>query len=418
MVTERGAGLLIGAAFTWLLGRFLGVPELYVVAGAGCALAGLSVASVWLGSARLDAGRTVSPARIAWGGRTVVRVALRNTGRLPSGLLLVSDEIPYALADAPRFSVPGLARRAQVDLGYELHGAGRGRYDVGPARVRLRDPFGLAERVRRVGATAELVVYPRVERLGGGVPAAGRQGDGGAHRRTLLHAGDDFSTIREWAPGDDVRLVHWPSSAHRDRLMVRQFEQPYEPLATLVCDTRALVHRGAGPASTLETAVTAVASVAGHLAAHGHRLRLALPEDRETPPIQPLERLMDRLAMVEASRETSLAPALGGLAGRASGGLLVAALAPPADGGERLGAHPDIRALLAAGRPYSVRIALVVDTGALAGPRGGQERPAALLAAALHGAGWRTALLRPGAPMSDAWNRVAGPTAMVLGGAR
>lgn len=413
MVSERGAGLLIGAAFTWLLGRFLGVPELYVVAGAACALVGLAVASVWLSATRLDGSRTVTPARIGWGARAVVRMELRNCGRLPSGVLLVSDEIPYTLGDAPRFAVPALPRRVAVPLAYELRGAGRGRYHVGPMRVRLRDPFGLAERARRVGDTAELVVYPRVEALGHGVPAAPRQGEGGSHRRTLLHAGDDFSTIREWAPGDDVRLVHWPSSAHRNRLMVRQFEQPWEPMATLLCDTRRAVHRGVGPDSTLESAVTAIASVAAHLSEHAHRLRLALPEDREVPETAHLDQLMDRLAVTDASEEPSLVPALGALSGRGAGGLLVAALAPPATG-DASGAHPDVRALFTAGRLYSVRIALIVDTGT----RTGGHAAATTLASVLQGAGWRAATLRAGAPILEAWNHVAGPGALAFGGAR
>lgn len=416
MVTERGAGLLIGAAFTWLVGRFLGVPELYIVAGAGCALVGLAVASVWLSATRLEVTRDVSPARIAWGGQALVRVDLRNAGRLPAGMLLVSDEVPYALADAPRFAVPGLPRRGLVELAYELRGAGRGRYDLGPARVRLRDPFGLAERMRRVGETAELVVYPRVERLPGGAPMAPRQGEGSAHRRTLLHAGDEFSSIREWAPGDDIRLVHWPSSAHRNRMMVRQFEQPWEPLATLVCDTRAVVHRGAGPDSTLETAVTAIASVATHLDQHGHRLRMVLPGDRQVPEIADTGRLMDRLAVAEASLERDLTSALGLLAGRGAGGLLIAALGVPAQGPARPGGdvEPDVRALIVTGRAYSVRVALIVDSA----PRPTDDRPAARLAAALQGAGWRTALLRPGAPVGEAWQRVAGTTASPVGGVR
>jgi uncharacterized protein (DUF58 family) len=410
MITERGAGVLIGAAFAWLLGRFLGVPELYVLAAGALVLTALAVAAVWLSAGRIEVDRTVSPTRVAWGRRTQVTVTLRNRGRLATGLLLVVDEVPFTLADGPRFVLGGLAREQETAVGYELSGATRGRYLLGPALLRLRDPFGLAERARRVGERSELVVYPRLEHLGHGVPAAPRQGEGGSRRRTLLHSGDEFSTIREWHAGDDIRLVHWPSSAHRARLMVRQFEQPYEPQATLLCDTRSALHRGAGPDSTVETAISATASVSELLARFGHRLRLLLPDDAELVQAEP-QRIMDRLAEAVPSQRPSLSSALALLSGRAGGGLLIAVLAPPA--GAAQGIHPDILALLAAGRGYSVRIALIVDTAAAS--RTG--RPAAAMAAALHAGGWRTVTHRPGAPLADSWRRVAGSVALAAGGA-
>jgi uncharacterized protein (DUF58 family) len=410
MVTERGAGVLIGAAFAWLLGRFLGVPELYVLTAGALALTALSVAAVWRSAGRLDAERAVSPTRVGWGRRTQVTLTLRNRGRLATGLLLVVDEAPYGLADGPRFVLGGLPRAGHAAVGYELSGAARGRYLLGPALVRLRDPFGLAERTRPVGERSELVVYPRVDHLGHGVPAAPRQGEGGRRPRALLHAGDEFSTIREWNAGDDIRLVHWPSSAHRARLMVRQFEQPYEPQATLWCDTRSAVHRGTGAESTVETAISAAASVSELLGGYGHRLRLLLPDDLDLAQADP-QRIMDRLAEAAPSQRTSLAGPLALLAGRAGGGLLIAVVAPPVGAGT--GLHPDTVALLSAGRAYSVRIALVVDTAAM--PRAGQ--PAAAMAAALHAGGWRTAVHRPGTPLAQSWRRVAGAAALAAGGA-
>lgn len=414
MVTERGAALLIASAFAWLLGRFLGVPELYVLAAAAASLVALGLAAVWLSGVRLSARRGLAPERIAWGGRSRVVLELRNTGRLPTGTLLVHDETSRILGDAPRFVVPGLRRRGAVRLAYEAHGNARGRYPVGPVHVRVRDPYGLAERGRLVGEPTTLVVYPRVEPLAGGVPLAPRQGGGGRQRRSLLHAGDEFSTVREWAPGDDIRLVHWPSTAHRARLMVRQFEQPLEPEVTLLVDTRAAVHSGAGPVSTMETAITAAASVAHHLDGQRQRMRLHLPDDRLPPASEPLPRVMDRLAEADAAVEESLGPVLGRCAATRAGGLLVAVLAPPpVDDPAAMSAHPDVRALVSATRGYSVRTAFVVDTVARANAR----RPADLFARTLAAAGWRTATLRPGTPVTEAWGRLA-PAGVAAGGAR
>lgn len=411
MITERGAGLLIGSAFAWLMGRFLGVPELYVVACATLGLVILAVVAVWLSTTRLEVQRDLTPAQVAWGSRTLVTVRLRNNGRFGSGLVLVGDDVPFTLADAPRFAVPVLPRHHQAVLSYELAGVGRGRYGIGPARIRLRDPFGLAERVRLVGPTSTLIVYPRVVGLAA-VPTAERRGEGGVRRRALLNSGDEFATIREWAPGDDVRMVHWPSSAHRSRLMVRQFEQPYEPLATLVCDTRAAVHVGVGSESTVETAVTAVASIAAHLHAHGHRLRVRLPDDTAKLTADDYDLIMDRLAVAAPSAASALAPTLAAVAGRTAGGLLVAALAPPRTNSPTAAA--DMEAIVAAGRGYSVRIALIVNTAG----RLITDPPAHAMSTALHRAGWRTAVVQSVADVPDAWAQVAGQGALTLGGSR
>lgn len=399
MPTERAAALLIGSAFAWLLGRFLGVPELYVLAAASSLLPVLAVALVWLPGRRLEVDRAVSPRRIAWGGTSRSVVRLRNPGRLPTGLLLVEDPVHYGLTEATRFAVPALPPGVEVRLVAELHGGARGRHEIGPLRVRRRDPFGLAERAVDVGDAAELLVHPRVESIGEGLPEA--PGDGGGRQRSLLHGGDEFATLRAWAPGDDLRLVHWPSTARRGQVLVRQFEQSLEADTALLCDTRAAVHHGAGSTSSFEAVLSAAASVAAHLARHHHRLRLVLPDDAAAQA-EELERVMDRLAAAAPAGSLGLGPALARLGAARHRGALVAVVAPPAVPVHELAGHPDVRALVAAGAGHRVRLALVVETG-----RG----PAELLVGTLRAAGWQAATHRPGTPLAPAWRTLtsAGP---------
>jgi uncharacterized protein (DUF58 family) len=88
-----------------------------------------------------------------------------------------------------------------------------------------------------------------------------------------VHGEDDAAT-REYRRGDDLRRVHWRSTARTGELMVRREEQPWESRATVVLDTRAHAHRGEGPTASFEWAVSAAASIAVHLRQAGYKLRL------------------------------------------------------------------------------------------------------------------------------------------------
>ena len=80
--------------------------------------------------------------------------------------------------------------------------------------------------------------------------------------------------MREYRRGDDLRRVHWRSSARVGELMVRREEQPWQSRATVFLDNRAGAHRGQGIASSLEAAVSAAASIAVHLSQRGFTVRL------------------------------------------------------------------------------------------------------------------------------------------------
>ncbi len=243
MITRRGALLLVGAVALWALGRFLGVSELYVVAGATAALVAAGVAAVRLSTATISVRRRVTPSRIPGGGHGTVAIDVRNDARFPAALMLAEDACHHALSDPPRFVVAGLGAGRTTTLHYPLAGETRGRYVVGPLRVRVRDAFGVAQRLRRYSNTDEVVVYPRIEPLGGPANPGSPRGSGSSDVRRLFTVGDEFYTMREYVQGDDLRQVHWPSTAHRQTLMVRQQEQPWQAQATVFCDTRQAAHR-------------------------------------------------------------------------------------------------------------------------------------------------------------------------------
>ena len=398
MVTRRGGALIVGAAVLWAVARFLGVPELYVVAVATFALVLCATIAVRISTANVSVRRHVAGDRILAGGTGEVSLELRNDARLPAALLLVEDTCPTALAPPPRFIVPGLGAGRTTGLSYVLHGEARGRYTVGPMRLRVRDPFGLAQRIRRYKGTEDVVVYPRIEPLEEQPAPGSHTGSGTSALRRLFNTGDEFYTMREYVTGDDLRQVHWPSTAHRQKLMVRQQEQPWEAQATVVCDTRRNAHRYLGPDSPVEKAISLAASLVWHLADDGFTLRLMTDADQRPPVITPWTAMLDRLAEIEPSRTPALAPALQRLRGGNSEGLLaVVAATPP--GTDAVARHPDVRAMLQAGRSFSGRLALVVDNG--------HARRAWEMVGVLRTAGWRATAITPHQTLASQWRTLA-----------
>src|SRR4029453_1872344 len=88
-----------------------------------------------------------------------------------------------------------------------------------------------------------------------------RAGSGENRPRAIASAGEEDATVREYRDGDDLRRVHWRSTARRGELMVRREEQPWQSRCAMFLDARTISHHGHGPSSSLEWAVSAAASI-------------------------------------------------------------------------------------------------------------------------------------------------------------
>jgi uncharacterized protein (DUF58 family) len=273
-MTTRGRGFLAAGATASGCAVLLGQQDLLRV---GVLLVLLPVVSAWfLGRSRYRLGlvRTVVPAQVAAGTPARVQLDLTNDGRMPTGLLLLEDQVPYLLGTRPRFVVDRMGPRWKRTVGYSVRSDVRGKYPIGPMSVRVSDPFGLVELTRAFRSTSSLVVTPVVVPLPP-IPLSGMlTGSGDNRPRAFATGSAEDVTVREYRRGDDLRRVHWRSSAHAGELMVRREEQPWQSRATLFVDNRLRTHRGRGAASSLEQAVSAAASIAVHLVQRGFVVRL------------------------------------------------------------------------------------------------------------------------------------------------
>ena len=401
-LTIRGRAFLAAGITALVCAVALGYDELVRV-GALLVLLPLATA-FFLGRSRYRLGlvRSLSPAQVPAGQQARVELALTNDGRVPTGMLLLEDQLPYALGPRPRFFVDRMTASWRRDVGYVVRAEVRGRFEVGPMRVRLSDPFGLVRLERTFRSTSTLVVTPPVVPLPG-IPLSGAWTGSGDNRPRAYAAGSaEDITVREYRQGDDLRRVHWRSSAHAGELMVRREEQPWQSRATLFVDNRTFAHRGTGSASSFEHAVTIAASVAVHLVRRGFSVRLvtAQGEDRtapwreqgamatETAPV------LESLAVLETTSDERLDGRWLVQAGHC--GLLVAVLGEV----EEL----DTPALTRMRHASAGALALVLDVPAW---RGSQADATADRTVGWLGArGWRAVSTGPDDPLPSVWQEL------------
>jgi uncharacterized protein (DUF58 family) len=197
-----------------------------------------------------------------------VEVELEGQRRLPTASVTLVETIErVGRRVTPLEAGPRGRRRAR----YLLRSLPRGRYAFPEARALLHDPFGLQRTEISLPGTAALLVFPRIvplERLfSEGGPGA-QQG-----RRLLLRrpVGYDIHGVREYEQGESLRRVHWPTTARRGQLMVKELEDSPSDEIAVVLDAQAGAHAGAPPDSSFDLQVRAAASLLHAQARRGRR---------------------------------------------------------------------------------------------------------------------------------------------------
>ena len=209
----------------------------------------------------------------------------------------------------PRRDDIAAGRRPAHAATYRLPTDRRGLLDIGPLQARRTDPFGVASRTTEVAGPAHLTVLPSVEPLhrlpesagvddplaGASRPIAGSPGGGG------------FAALREYVAGDDLRRVHWPSSARTGDLLVRKEDPPWQGHLTLLLDARA----GHVSAERFEYAVTGAASIVHAVSRLGDRIRLLITDGTDSGLVDARaarETLLEHLALVEVHDDAASLP--------------------------------------------------------------------------------------------------------------
>jgi uncharacterized protein (DUF58 family) len=270
VLTRPGALSVLGSVAALAAGRAFGVAELFVLGATGLVLVAAAVAWVRRPAPTVVLERRVHPPRPAAGSTARVEVDVANRGGRATPVLEVVDAVEGTTG--ARLVVGPIPPQQRHLLGYRLPTARRGRLAIGPLHAQLVDPFGLARRRLPGPGVVHVTVLPAVAPLPLGPVGGGDQEPmAGLSTSAMATTGiEDLATLRPYVVGDDLRRVHWPSSAHADDLLVRRDEERWQGHLTVVLDQRPSSMSPDG----FEEAVSAAASLVHAAAEAGDRIRL------------------------------------------------------------------------------------------------------------------------------------------------
>lgn len=318
MLSATGWGVLFSGVALTGAGYGLGYSEALVL-GSACLLA-VVVAVVWTAPrTELTARRRIAPRKVSRGDDADGVVTLVNTGRGTRRGLRATDlcgGVPLGV------DVPVLSPGEEHEVRYALPTERRGRIPVGPLKLERTDPLGLSRRVRSYGSVDTLVVRPRVCLLPV-LPSGKAHHVEGPTSDTADDGSLTFHALREYVLGDDLRRVHWRSTARTGTLMVRQMVDVSLPHTTIVLDSRPAAYQDE---DDFELAVDTAASIGYAAARSNFPVHLVC----ETGAIlhtdgsgNDADAVLDRLALLGQSTRDSLAAAFDELEQARGGGSLI-----------------------------------------------------------------------------------------------
>ncbi len=317
-MTRQGVALALLGLGLLALGRILGLVELYIVGSAALGACVIALLLVWLRKLDLDVSRHLQPPRVAAGTSSRVDLEIRNLARSKTPVLRMRDEITgtrgadLLLAPLP----PGGATRAA----YRLPTSRRGLVDIGPLSFEYTDPLGLARSRIYSRRQSQLTVLPPILPVAP-VPRSitDTPMNGAEQRASWSRSHGDFYALRNYVVGDDLRRVHWASTARHDDLMVRQDELPWQGRLTVLLDNR----RQSLDHDALDLATSVAASVMAASRARSDLVRLVAADGLDSSFVtgnHPWDAVMEQLAVLSATPHGSLRTAVETVRRREAGG--------------------------------------------------------------------------------------------------
>jgi len=279
VLTSRGIGLSASGVVIGAFGVGMASPPLVYI---GIAMVSVVVVSgLWIllavnsFLARFPyARRDVTPRPLTVGipGRVTVSISAASMRSSGAAVRKALTEALDIREQASAELTGGLGTKATVSrtpeklsLSYALLPSRRGRWPLGPALVHSSEPLGIAWADTAVGPAELIPVWPAIVDLSATAGALMGHSD-----RVVLGArspAPDDASLREYRDGDDLRRVHWPSSARTGTMQVRSDERAGRRPATVILDTPVA-------ADALEWSISAAASIAVSVLGSGHPVRL------------------------------------------------------------------------------------------------------------------------------------------------
>ncbi|HJX13709.1 MAG TPA: DUF58 domain-containing protein [Dehalococcoidales bacterium] len=208
----------------------------------------------------------------------------------------------------------------------------RGKYRLGALTARITDPLGFFPLRRRLGKRRDVIIYPAAPDLPFFRALPHPSFPPGPGRRLLSETGPNASRVRDYNSSDSLRHVHWHTTAHTGRLMVKEYEPDRSDYAFrdvwIVLDMYRGSRRGEGDETTEEYGITTAASLARKYSHAGKRVGLIASGDRPYTFLpeagdRHLQHMRQALALMRAAGDVPIDGLLASEAGRFGAGSVV-----------------------------------------------------------------------------------------------
>ncbi|MGO1225940.1 MAG: DUF58 domain-containing protein [Brachybacterium sp.] len=293
VISPIGWAVFGAAAACWFIGLTLHITELNVIAFA--LTVPLVIAALFvLGRASYKVTLDLQTHRVVVGTRAVGRVEVAN----PTQRVILPSRIELAVGSATaQFMVPKLDAGAEHEELFAVPTKRRAVLVVGPVRSVRDDPLSLMRRQVTWAKEQELFVHPRTVRLDEAASGFLRDLEG-TPSSDLSSSDIAFHALRDYAPGDDRRHVHWRTTARTGKLMVRQFEETRRSHVVVALDNLA-EHYASD--DEFELAVSVAASISGQTFREEKELTPFTFDERQNTGT--LRQMMDDYTVIEQFKE-------------------------------------------------------------------------------------------------------------------
>jgi uncharacterized protein (DUF58 family) len=241
MLNHRRTGVIILAILSLIGGLATGRDLFFNITYLLGLLLIVSFAWAWSNINWVHISRITRTRRTQVGRPLEERFTVRNTSIIPKLWLEVRDFSTLPSHYSSKV-VNALGSRSGFTWRANTTCQVRGRYQLGPIQLSSSDPFGLFPMQRKLTPTTNIVVFPLTVDIHQFALPIGVLPGGDALRRRTHYVTTNASSVRDYAPGDSFSRIHWPSTARRDRLIVKEFE--LDPLADIwiIVDMSAFSH--------------------------------------------------------------------------------------------------------------------------------------------------------------------------------
>jgi uncharacterized protein (DUF58 family) len=311
-MTARGRAVLVLGVFCWIVAVVFGSTALYPVAAGLVLGVPLAVAWVRITLRQPRVNRRWKHQGLLERDDVTIELALEREPGVPLPSVVAHEQVGRIGVEDVELRPQGRGRHAGS---YRLHDLPRGRHRFAPVRLSIGDPFGLAQTGFSLDDRQALVVYPRLVELeqlffdGGAGPEHGR--------RLLLRrpVGFELHSVRDYQQGESLRRVHWPSTARRGSLMVKELEDSPRDEVAVLLDGDPAGLAGVSPDSSFDVAVRVAGSILFAQVRRGRRCVLVLnTAGREVQAVSSdgpeWQRALELLAAAEPDARSSAASLL------------------------------------------------------------------------------------------------------------